>query len=424
VTEPKQPFEINLDEALVPDYTLPDPLLMSNGQPVRDAATWREKRREEILELFLTQVYGATPSAAVEVHATVISCSDAALASRAVRKEVRLHFSTERGSASMDLLIYLPAERTRPVPLFVGLNFWGNHSIHPDPSITLSSRWMPEDAERGIQNHRATPSSRGQSVSRWPVETILGRGYGLATAYYGDLAPDDPSLFRDGLHSLFDGDDDRGSPQGQPVADEWGAIGAWAWGLSRALDHFEKEEQIDHSRVAVLGHSRLGKAALWAGAQDQRFAIVISNESGCGGAALSRRQFGETVEAINTRFPHWFCGNFKQYSAYVDRLLVDQHMLLALMAPRPLYVASAEQDLWADPRGEFLAARAASPVYRLLGVDGLATEMMPPVGQPVLGQPGLGTVGYHIRPGEHDLTEYDWLQFLDFADRHLVTLQT
>ena len=414
MTEPKRSFEINLDEALVPDYTLPDPLLMSSGQPVRDAVTWQERRRQEILELFEAHVYGTTPSAPVEFRTTVTSCQRGVLSGRAVRKEVRLHFSTEQDNASMDLLIYLPAERTKPVPVFIGLNFWGNHSIHPDPAITLSSRWMPQDTQRGIENHRATSRSRGQSAYRWPVETILERGYGLATAYYGDLAPDDEHLFRNGVHSLFGGDDDRGSLQGEPAASEWGAIGAWAWGLSRALDYFEVDKQSDHSRVVVLGHSRLGKAALWAGAQDQRFALVISNNSGCGGAALSRRAFGETVKRINTSFPHWFCDNFNKYNDNEDALPVDQHMLIALIAPRPVYVASAEEDRWADPRGEFLAAKNAEPVYRLLGAGGLPSDKMPDVDKPV-----SDIIGYHIRSGRHDVTDYDWEQYLSFADTHL-----
>jgi hypothetical protein len=405
MTEPRPIIEINMDEAHVPAYTLPDPLLMADGDPVRDAAPW-QKRRAEILDLFRGHVYGRTPAKEVAAQVESIVRDPAALAGKAQRKQVRIHFSSGQGNVWLDLLVYLPADSPGPVPVFLGLNFWGNHSIQADPAIRLSTRWMREDPEFGIENHRATLRSRGTSASRWPVETILGRGYGLATAYYGDLAPDDRDLFRDGVHRLFNASLGRD--------DEWGAIGAWAWGLSRALDYFEADAQIDHRRVAVLGHSRLGKAALWAGAQDARFALVISNNSGCGGAALSRRRFGETVAAITGRFPHWFCPRFEEYGDDVNRLPVDQHMLLALIAPRPLYVASAEQDLWADPRGEFLAALAADPVYRLLGSEGLVAQAMPQVGQPV-----LSTIGYHIRPGEHDLTEYDWLCFLDFADRHL-----
>jgi hypothetical protein len=405
------------DKDHVPAYILPDPLIRSDGEPVLDAHAWRARRRPEILSLFETQVYGKTPSAHLERWTWVMHYYQQALAGQATRKEVRISLDSQYATLQTDLLIYLPSTSSGPVPLFLGLNFWGNHSIDPDPGITLSSQWMPDDAQRGILDHRATVASRGLSARRWPLGKILQRGYGLATLYYGDLDPDYDDGFENGVHGLFgreQSQDRRLARTADRRGDAWGAIGAWAWGLSRALDYFAQDAQIDARRVAVVGHSRLGKAALWAGAQDERFAMVISNDSGCGGAALSRRQFGETVQLINARFPHWFCTNFRSYGKHVDRLPVDQHMLLALIAPRPLYIASADQDLWADPRGEFLAAKGADPVYRLLGTDGLATETMPSVGQPI-----RSTIGYHLRSGQHDITEYDWLHFLDFADRYL-----
>ncbi|UCG49440.1 MAG: hypothetical protein JSU94_06585 [Phycisphaerales bacterium] len=405
----KRSSETNYDEQKVPAYTLPDPLVGSDGSRVTDGRMWRQKRRGEILELFRGHMYGRSPvGRPKDMTFDVFDLDRKALDGAAVRKQVTVSFTGKKDGPGMDILIYLPAPPKEPVATFVLLNFGGNHAIHPDTAIRLAKSWMRQRGA-GVVDNRATEKSRGRDRSSYPVEEILKRGYGLATIYYGDIDPDFHDGFKNGVHAAFD------KPVGGGRApDAWGSIAAWAWGLSRAVDYFESDGDIDHKRIAVLGHSRLGKTALWAGAEDERFAIVISNNSGCGGAALSRRRFGETVERINRSFPHWFCENFKKYNGREDKLPIDQHMLVALMAPRPVYVASADGDLWADPAGEFLACKHAESVYRLLGAEGLGQGEMPPLDQPVR----TGKIGYHVRSGGHALTAYDWRQYMGFADMH------
>jgi hypothetical protein len=403
------------DESKVPPYTLPDPLVTTAGSPVRDAAAWRAQRRPELLELFAREVYGRTPSGRpAALRAEVTSVDRLALDGKATRKEVTLWFTGKTDGPRMHLLIYQPNGLKSPPPVFLGLNFFGNHTVHADPAITLAQPHVVYDAARyrpADPQPQKKPPQRGAQADKWQVEAVIARGYATATVWCNDLAPDRA----DGLAAPGSVSEMLGTGGAETRAgDAWGAMGVWAWGLSRALDYLETDPELDAQRVAVHGFSRLGKAAIWAAAQDERFAMLISNESGCGGAALSKRIYGETVGIINSKFPHWFAKNFRRYDDNEAALPVDQHELLALIAPRPLYVASAEGDQWADPRGEFLSAQAAEPVYALFGKKGLGVTAMPSLDTPV-----GDTIRYHNRTGKHDMTAYDWAQYLDFADRHL-----
>jgi hypothetical protein len=329
-----------------------------------------------------------------------------ALGGTAVRKEIVIYFGSKT-EPKRNVVLYLPADAKKPAPVFVAVGFGGNHTVAVDPGVKLADEWVMDRETKKYVKRPAKEESRGSSASRWQLEQILAHGYGLATVYCADIEPDFVGGFPYGIRPLF-----LKAGQTAPAADEWGAIGAWAWGLSRIADYLEKDRDVDAKRLAVFGHSRMGKTALWAGAQDTRFSLVISNESGEGGAAIARRDYGERTKDLNSRFPHWFDGNFKKWDDREDAMPFDSHMLLALIAPRPLYVASAEGDQWSDPKGEFLGGRGASVAYELFGKHGITTDAMPDLHEPV-----GDTVRYHIRAGKHDVTAYDWEQYLKFADQ-------
>lgn len=399
----------NTDESKVGSLPIPDVLRAVDGSPIRDTAAWK-RNRPALQKIFRDEIYGhITSGIPAEMHWKTTSIDRNALGGKATRKEITVYFDQSANAPRFHLLIYQPNTGTAPYPAFLGLNYFGNQCVNADPGITLSTAWMRTAPEFGIEKNRATEKTRGAHAHRWEVEKVIARGYATVTAHYGDFCPDNPNGLSEGVGAFFNvGSTEKRAPEGM------GAISIWAWGLWCALDVLEYDREIDASRIAVHGHSRLGKAALWAGAQHERYALVISNNSGAGGAALSKRDFGETVAMINTNFPHWFALNFRRYNGAESDLPVDQHQLLALIAPRPLYVASATQDLHADPKGEFLAAKFTEPVYALFGKKGLGVAEQPAPDTPV-GE----TIGYHLRTGAHNILAYDWDQYLNFADRHL-----
>ena len=399
------PPDTNYDEAKVGNYTLPDPLLFNDGTPVRSASDWTRRRRAEVLELFATNVFGHSPAAPKKLNYEVFDTDQNALDGKAIRKQITIYFSASKDGPKEDILLYLPKEARKPVPIFLILSFSGNQTATSETSIKLGTAWDL----RTRQKSQAPEASRGRGQT--DTERILARGYGYATINYVDIEPDFRGGYLYGLRRLF-----FKPGQAEPAPGEWGAIGAWSYGLSRALDYFEKDKDVDAKRVAIVGHSRLGKTVLWAGSIDTRFAMVISSCSGEGGASLSRRNYGERVkDLVNpARYPYWFTSEYQKFAEAVDKLPVDMHELIALIAPRPVYITAGETDRWADPKGEFLAAVAAGPVFRLLGGEDLGTDQMPALDQPI-----MKSLAYHIHTGGHSITPFDWEQFLKYADMKL-----
>lgn len=394
----------NYDEAKVPDAPLPDALAVPDGSfKASCALEWQSRARPKIAEFFESEVYGKRPPRPQRETFKIVESSDDALGGKALRRQIKITVADAKGEKSFIMLLYLP-KSPAPAPVFVGLNFMGNHATAGDPEIIMPE-WVRNTSLGGVKISDNKPSEkyRGLQSRRWPYEKIISRGFGVATIYYCDIYPDLEKA--DGapqsVYSIFK----------EPMN---GAIAAWSWGLSRALDALETVPQADAKRVVAVGHSRLGKTALHAAAFDGRFAGAVSNDSGCMGAALSRRQFGETVEAITRQFPFWFSPNLNKWAGREAEMPADQHQMLALVAPRPLYVASASEDLWADPRGEFLSLAEASKVYALFGAKNLPSK-----GNFAVEKPFIGDVGYHMRKGRHDMVEYDWENFCNFFSKAL-----
>jgi hypothetical protein len=383
---------------------LPDPLVMFDGQRVTTKGQWVKKRRPELMALFQHYMYGYLPPAP-KVEGKVEREDRAAFGGKATLKEVTVAFGPP-GTPKIHLLLVVPNARKGPAPVFLGMNFCGNHALLKDPAVRLPTAWMYANYP-GVKGNRATEAGRGKQADVWALEGSIDRGYAVATFYSGDVDPDRPDV-REGIQPHLQKGGEKPGPH------DWGTIAAWAWGLQRAADYLVADKDLDKNRIAVVGHSRLGKAAILAGALDERIALVIPHQAGCGGTAPSRGKVGESVKQINDRFPHWFNGAFKAFNDRPDRLPFDQHALVALCAPRPVLFSNAVDDTWANPEGQFRVLQAADPVYRLLGAGGLEARRMPEPGRLI-----DSTLGYYIRPGKHSMTKADWKVFLDFADKHL-----
>jgi hypothetical protein len=369
----------NYDEAKVPAYQLPDPLVLANGQPVKDAETWFKRRRPEILECYQTQIYGRIPAQTPKVTWKVEDTDDKARNGSARIRKIAGLMGEKADGPKLHLTVYTPANTDKPVPVLLNITF-------------------------GAAFARGGPPGGFDLIAE-----VLGRGWGYATIGYGDIQPDRAGRWHEGVIGLT-----LKPGQAHPEPDEWGTISAWAWGISRVIDFFETDKSINAKQIAITGTSRLGKTVLWAAAQDERVAAVASIVSGEMGAALIRRDWGETLDDMAQNFAWQFAGNLQKWVGRWNELPVDQHMLIALCAPRPVYVNGGLTDQWSDPKGEGLAMIAAGPVYRLLGVKDLGVSEVPPLDKPV----ASGSLAFHYHSGGHGAVPADWKAFLAFAERH------
>ncbi len=383
---------------------LPDPLVQFNGERVTTRDQWFQKRRPELKSLFQHYMYGYLPAAPKSVEAKVEHEDQQAFGGKATLKELSLAFGPPEWPR-IHLLLVVPNGRKEPAPAFVGMNFCGNHALVKDPGVRLPTAWMYPNRV-GVQDNHATESGRGTQIHTWALEQSVDRGYAVATFYNGDVDPDRIDA-REGIQPHL-----RKAGLLLPGPDAAGTIAIWTWGIHRAVDYLVTDKEVDKSRIAVVGHSRLGKTALLAAAFDDRIAMAIPLQAGCGGTAPSRGKVGESVKQINDRFPHWFDGVFKDFNERTDRLPFDQNDLVALVAPRAVLFSNAVEDSWANPQGQFQVLQAADPVYRFLGAGGLDAQRMPGVGKLVDSR-----LGYYIRPGKHSMTKDDWKVFLDYADK-------
>lgn len=394
---------VNYTEARVGDYHLPDPLVLASGERVRDAEIWYQKRRPELLRLFEEHQFGRCPGRPEDLRFNVFEEGTLTLGGLARRKQVTVSFTAEASGPQMDVLVYQPVEASHAVPVLLYLSFTANNLAVDDPNVKVGRIWN--------RQRQRVPATGRRRFGGLNVRPFLEKGIAVATVYYGDIDPDFQGGLPHGVRQTY-----LKEGQSAPAANEWGAIAAWAWGLSRVLDYFETDAKVDATRVALMGVSRLGKTVLWAGARDPRFALVIASCSGEGGAALSRRNYGETIAHLTapTRYPYQFCANYQRYGDRVNQFPVDAHLLIALMAPRPLLLQTGDRDKWSDPYGEFLAAVAAEPIYTLLGKRGLGTDQMPPADEAILNE-----LGFLMHDGGHGTVPRDWEVFLTFLDKHL-----